>query len=175
MSIKGSRLPLPSRASATSLPVTASAHPSQVPPFCMAPVSKTLRHSRCTFHHEVRYESADGMRASHLNSFWRLPVYSCAAAWAKKCSKPMPCPDGSGIAGLAIRTTSRHPQGRCPCARVGYGGPTHRWCTGGVHHRGARLMRKRSPATAGSPTKSLLLLRGKIQTRITDFYKPVKG
>jgi hypothetical protein len=136
------------------------------------PTSRSTRPSRCTFNYEVRYVSVDGMPFHKVKPLWKLSPYSCQSTWGRKCNKPIPRRNGSGVAGLGLRKD--HSRGKCPCARVDYGGTNHRWCARGLHHRGAQLMRKRSAATPGSATTSLLLLKGRIQTRITNFYRPVK-
>jgi hypothetical protein len=136
------------------------------------PTSISARPSRCTFSYEVRYVSVDGMPFHKVNPLWKLLLYGCQSTWGMKCNKPIPCRNGSGISGLGLRKD--HSRGKCPCARVDYGGISHRWCARGLHYRSAQLMRKQSTAAPGRTTTPLLLLKGRIQTRIADFYRLVK-
>ena len=123
------------------------------------------RYHRGTFVFEVRFEAhVQPVGAPRLGS-------PCHASWARKCALPLPTPNGTGIAG-AFGSARHHLSGQCPCFCDQYGGPLHRWCTGGWHYKGAWLHDKRNDGLAAPRGR---LLPGMMQTRITDFYRRVTG
>lgn len=125
---------------------------------------------RCSFHLEVRYRCT-----THSTSV-RTPLGNCARRWRTRCAHPIPLPTGEPLVLLsATRLSKLHATRKCPCWYVGYGGITHRWCTGTVHLVDAQLVRKHTRMGAQADSQGLIRLQGKVQTRITDYYMVVKN
>lgn len=126
---------------------------------------------RCSFHLEVRYTSM-----THSSTNVRTPLGNCARRWRIRCAHPIPLPAGEPPVLLSATGLSKlHATRKCPCWLVGYGGITHRWCTGTVHLVDAQLVRKHTHMGAQADIQGLVRLRGKVQTRITDYYIVVKN
>lgn len=80
--------------------------------------------------------------------------------------RPCPCSRAKEVLSDVLALYGWADLERCPCKGMNYGGSTPSCCAGDVHYEGALLVRKTS---AGAVASTLMLHKGVIPTRITNF------